>query len=278
MKHLSAETLQKLNSGNFEFVKCFIITLKDSSKLYFTENSEDLIIDNNIYKSSLGVEENKIETYNNITESKQEIMGFLNNSEIDENDIILGKFNGAVVETFLIDKNDLSGEKICLNKGFFSNITLVDGKFFVEIVGISSILNKPVCETYSPLCRCCFCDKRCGLDKNNYCFSASITSINSDISFYSAELLDFEDNYFKYGIITFTTGLNINTSIVVKDFISSTVILEHKPQHSLTVGDTFKIICGCDKTLKTCYNKFHNSINFRGEPNIPREEKVYRFY
>ena len=34
------------------------------------------------------------------------------------------------------------------------------------------------------------------------------------------------------------------------------------------LGDTFTIVAGCDGNATTCRNRFHNLVNFRGEPYI----------
>ena len=39
--------------------------------------------------------------------------------------------------------------------------------------------------------------------------------------------------------------------------------------HEVVVGDRIRIVPGCDGEPSTCKNRFHNMINFRGEPYIP---------
>jgi uncharacterized phage protein (TIGR02218 family) len=35
------------------------------------------------------------------------------------------------------------------------------------------------------------------------------------------------------------------------------------------IGDRFFYYPGCDKRRETCFNKFDNILNFRGEPDMP---------
>ena len=37
---------------------------------------------------------------------------------------------------------------------------------------------------------------------------------------------------------------------------------------------TFTVIAGCDKSQRTCIDKFDNNINHGGFPNIPGPDKV----
>ena len=36
----------------------------------------------------------------------------------------------------------------------------------------------------------------------------------------------------------------------------------------IVVGDTVRLVAGCDKIRQTCHAKFDNNLNFRGEPHI----------
>jgi len=42
----------------------------------------------------------------------------------------------------------------------------------------------------------------------------------------------------------------------------------------IVASDTFTIITGCDKTQRTCIDKFNNNVNHGGFPNIPGPDKI----
>jgi uncharacterized phage protein (TIGR02218 family) len=42
------------------------------------------------------------------------------------------------------------------------------------------------------------------------------------------------------------------------------------------VGDKLSIYAGCDKRRETCFTKFNNVINFRGEPDLPGLDAIKR--
>jgi uncharacterized phage protein (TIGR02218 family) len=44
--------------------------------------------------------------------------------------------------------------------------------------------------------------------------------------------------------------------------------------YTIETGDRFTIVAGCDKSSKTCIEKFNNIINFRGEPDVPGTDKI----
>jgi uncharacterized phage protein (TIGR02218 family) len=278
MKDLTENTRVSLEDGNFDYVKCFKIKLKNQEILTYTESSEDLSIDGLIYKSSGGFDSNNVEQFSDITENSSNIVAFLNNDEITTQDVLTGKFDNAEIEIFLIDKNNIDNEKIYLNKGYFKDIKFTDNKFYVRIEGILSLLKKTITKTYSPLCRAHFCDKKCKLNKENYIFTGSVEVLVDKTNFFSNDLYNFEKNYFKYGVITFISSSNINQKIEVLESDAGFVMLNATPYFDIVVGDNFEIIAGCDKTISTCAKKFNNNENFRGEPDIPRTNKIYKFY
>jgi uncharacterized phage protein (TIGR02218 family) len=42
----------------------------------------------------------------------------------------------------------------------------------------------------------------------------------------------------------------------------------------ILAGDTYSLTKGCDKTLATCYARFNNVVNFRGEPLVPGLDRM----
>ena len=89
----------------------------------------------------------------------------------------------------------------------------------------------------------------------------------------------FEDDWFRQGVLTWTSGENAGTvSLVKMDRVSGAerreVSLWQQPGRPIKAGDAFKIVAGCDKTAKTCREKFGNFLNFRGFPHIPGEDWV----
>jgi uncharacterized phage protein (TIGR02218 family) len=277
MKILDDATKELLENNNFNFVKCFKIILKNQEIMTYTENSGDLVIDGLIYKSSGGFDSGNIEQFNDITGNNASIVGFAND-DISVRDVIMGKFDNAEIDIFLVNRDNLDGEKIYVSRGYFKDIQLIDNKFYVKIEGVLSLLKKTITETYSPLCRACFCDHRRKLNRSDYTFIGSVDVVNSKINFFSNALVAFEKNYFKYGIITFTDSVNINQKIEIQESDSGVIVLKNNPYFDIILGDSFEILAGCDKTINTCATKFSNNVNFRGEPDMPRTSKIYKFY
>lgn len=280
MKDINNNLLDSLKQENPTITKCLKITLNNEKILAFTEFSEDLTINNIVFKSSSGFKENKNQQYSDITTSEEEILLFVDDDNIKKEDVLTGLFDNAKVEVFYMDYKNLEYGKISIINGFISKINFVDDKIYFNISGILSLLEKTIGETYSPLCRAGFCDKRCSLNLENYTFFGEISEIISATEFISnsKDIINKETNYFKYGLITFKTGKNKDKKIEVKQSNTSNIVINTKLFYNPEIGDTFEIVAGCDKKFSTCIERFNNAINFRGEPNLPRTTKVYKFY
>jgi len=87
------------------------------------------------------------------------------------------------------------------------------------------------------------------------------------------------DDFWTFGLLTFTSGNNIGIGIEIKDYTLSTGALELYAAMPFTVasGDTYEVEAGCDKRLTTCITKFDNVKNFRGEPYIPGQDHILRY-
>ena len=46
--------------------------------------------------------------------------------------------------------------------------------------------------------------------------------------------------------------------------------------YAIEIGDVFSVSPGCDQSLAMCQDRFHNVVNFRGEPFIPGLDKLFR--
>jgi uncharacterized phage protein (TIGR02218 family) len=79
----------------------------------------------------------------------------------------------------------------------------------------------------------------------------------------------YADGYYDNGLIYSTSGKNKGQFSSIKTYSGGNVTLFKPFTEDVNVGDTFDILCGCDKTMKTCDQKYGNLIHFRGCPFLP---------
>lgn len=79
------------------------------------------------------------------------------------------------------------------------------------------------------------------------------------------------DDYWNWGMITFTSGSNNGSSRKIVDFDNATnkLTLDYALDNAVVVGDTYTLYRGCDKTLNMCQNTYYNEINYHGFHTIP---------
>lgn len=245
---------------------CWKLTLAEGKVMGFTDYDEDLSIGNILYKSSSGFTVSSIILNSDLKTDNLEIEGILNGNDIKEEDVLSGKYDFASIEIFLVNYKDLSQGTMNLHLGTFGKVTLNSGRFIVEIKGLAAKLEKSVTELYSPACRAQFCDDRCKVDAKKFSKISTVTKVIDERRYEDTNLTE-SDGYYKHGVVKFFGPVAFEG--VVKEYKSKVVTLFTASPYKISAGDKYSILAGCDKTFSTCKNKFHNTVNFRGEPYIP---------
>ncbi len=81
--------------------------------------------------------------------------------------------------------------------------------------------------------------------------------------------------YYDGGLLTWEKGRNAGRTQEIKEWSDGNLALFERPFHLPQAGDRMTIFPGCDKLRATCVSKFHNILNFRGEPDVPGQDKYY---
>jgi len=79
------------------------------------------------------------------------------------------------------------------------------------------------------------------------------------------------DDYWNWGVVTFTSGNNDGSSRKILDFdaASDKLTLDYALDNAVVVGDAYVVYRGCDKTLSRCGDTFSNTANYHGFHTIP---------
>jgi uncharacterized phage protein (TIGR02218 family) len=79
----------------------------------------------------------------------------------------------------------------------------------------------------------------------------------------------FTQGDYNNGLICCTGGKNKGQFSTIRTYANGEVILFKPFVEEVQVGDTFDMLCGCDKTLKMCRDVYKNLEHFRGCPFLP---------
>ena len=124
---------------------------------------------------------------------------------------------------------------------------------------------------FKPDCPWSFADGNCNVSGGASAYTQAFTAASGSTvwSLTPATAFSQAAGYFTQGVVTCTAGANAGLSQTVKLHASGVLTMMNPWLLTPSVGDTFSVIAGCDKTPTTCQNKFNNLINFGGTPFVP---------
>ena len=285
MKSISGGLATHLTQEVTTLARCWKIVRQDGMSFFFTTHDVDLVVAGDTYKALTGFSATAVANASDLSVDNMEVMGVFDDASITLEDLRAGAFDFATVFIFIVNWSDLTQGILKQRRGTLGEVTSSpQGWFSGELRGMSQLLQQQIVEQYGPTCRADLFDSRCGLDKTNYIslgHAASVTDkthinivIDTPSTIYTAN-----DDWFKFGVLKWATGLNTGRAIEVKSWNHSTGDIEFYTFNGYVVapGDTFQIIPGCDKSLTACRDKFNNIVNMRAEPYLPGNDQIYAY-
>ena len=281
MKTFSSGFDAILSKSVFRPVLLWTITRRDGETYRFAVCDEDITINSGDYAGTYsalsGVGGTAYETKVGGSVDNLDVFGVLSSDAITEEDLRNELFDGAAISLLFIDGDNPDLEQVLILKGWFGETTIEDGKYTIELRSLTQVLNQNCMLAYSHICRAELGDYRCGIDTSlpGYNGTGSVVSIIS-LSQFETDLTA-DTQFYTYGILTWTSGLNNGVSCEVLSQEDAVVTLLLPVAKNISIGDTFSIRVGCDKQSTTCRDKFDNIINFQGEPFLPGMSAIVRY-
>lgn len=273
---------------------CWQITRTDGAVFRYTEHDDDVVFGGDTYRAAFGFRRTNFATKSDLSVANLDVVGVLDDDQIDENDLRGGLFDGAEIRTFLVNYENPDGDGILrLMAGFVGEVTIRDGRFTFEMRSLEDRLQQIIGENYTPTCRADLGDARCGFDVASNTQQGAVIAV-TDRSTFTAEAVttgggrleqlpggagsDAPAEWFNGGLVTFTSGLNDGLSREVKDYTGGGQITLFLPfPFDVAEGDEFEIYRGCPKTVAACRDVFSNIENFRGEPYVPGNDQIFAY-
>lgn len=252
---------------------CWQLTLVGGAIMGFTDHTSDITFNSQLYKAATGFAPTSIETQDQFSVDNLDVAGILDSSAITEADIMAGKYDFAEILIFMVNVTDLTQGSIIHRRGWLGEVSLRNGQFIAEVRGLAQKLQQNIGELFSPTCRAVLGDSRCKVALAGFTASGSVSTVTSRQVFISNAMTQ-AAGYFSGGEVQWLTGANAGRRMEVKEFSNKQFTLVLPMPNAITAGDTFNAIAGCDKTFTTCYSKFSNAVNFRGEPSVPGMDKM----
>jgi uncharacterized phage protein (TIGR02218 family) len=273
------DLIETLKTGAATTCHAWLIVRKDGRTFGFTDHDNDLEFEGAIFKANSGLIAGALQLSSGMSVDNTEVSGALTDDGLTELDLSAGRFDGAMVTTWLVNWANVA-QRVIRFRGSFGEIQRSDEAFKVELRSLSEALNQQKGRVYQPNCAAVLGDHECRFDLRQPGFSleAQILSIGDGAEYRLDAQPDYPQQWFERGRITVLNGRAEGLLGVVKfdrevdggRQITLWVNFDLAPQ----AGDIIKLEAGCDKLASTCRSKFDNFLNFRGFPHIPGTDWV----
>ena len=163
-----------------------------------------------------------------------------------------------------------------LKRGTSGEVQVGQGRYVLELRGLTQALQQTVGIVTSRTCRANFADfpaqalsAPCRLTAATYTFTGALTGVTSRQVVTASGRTEAAD-YFGAGFLTLTAGPNAGYRRQIKSFAAGVFTLTLPFPFDAAIDDTYSAIAGCRKRLtEDCKTRFANVLNFQGEPHLP---------
>lgn len=278
MKNISSELASHISGESTTLALCWKLKRRDNVTLGFTNHDQDITFGSTLYKASSGFTPNNIESAGDLRADNMEIEGMLSSMSITEKDIMAGLYDFAEIEIFAVNYTDLTQGALMMRRGWLGEVSLHKQHFVAEVQGMTQLLSQTIGELYSPSCRATLGDNRCKVNMTAHTVTGTVITASSNIQFTDTARME-SSGTFTFGNLIFLSGANNGLSMEVKEYrynagSGGEITLALPMPYPILSGDNYSLTKGCDKTLTTCFNRFNNVVNFRGEPLIPGIDRM----
>lgn len=261
------------------YTGCLRIERADGQVLTMTELDRDIVYNAETYVAAASFTSSVLEGKADLSVTNAEFEFPITITGLSRADLTSGRFDAADARIFVFDW--LNNTKVRdLGVGTLGEVSMSGNMGTVEFRSITQQLQQPIGKSFLTECDARLGDLRCGVSLASFTYSGSITSVTSNSVFVDTALIGTQsDDYYNYGLVTFTSGANNGLSKEVKDYDDATgAITTFVPfPYDIAASDTFTVYAGCDKRQTTCISTFNNIVNFRGFPFIVGQDQAMRY-
>ena len=250
------------------------IRRQDGVTIGLTSHDCDLWFDGINHRGSPGMLPSAIKRTADLSSDSAEVQGALTHDSIAPADLRTGRFDGATVEIGLVDWETL--DNAILYRGLIGSVAEEAGGYQADLQSVKAALETDPVPRTSPTCRAKFCGPGCTLNPVRYTHEGQLSAIdleNNALRFAGAP----DAELFESGSLRWVDGPHAGQAMEIMSAEDGWLILDVVLSPSLLIGTRALLREGCDHTLATCRDRFHNAVNFRGEPFLPGNDLLTRY-
>ena len=266
-----------LKSGLTTLCRAWAITRTDGVAMGFTDHDLPLSFKGVTFKADTGLSSSTLSQGTGLSVDNVEAVGVLSDASITDEDIEAGRYDGAQVSSWLVNWQDVNARWLMF-EGSIGEIRRAGGAFTAELRGLTDTLNRTIGRVYQKSCSAVPSDPSFRFDMMTpgYFFETNVQQVAGGLQFTWDALVGFEPGWFTRGRLDVLTGAAAGLWGSIKEDRSTagTRVLELWESLRLPVapGDRVRIFAGYDKRFETCRDKFNNTLNFQGFPDLPGED------
>ena len=261
---------------------CWRLTRKDGAISGFTDHDRPLVVGGTGFEPQSGLSASEARDTLGLAVDTVDVEGALSSDSIRDEDIAAGLYDGARVETFLVDWRDPAVFAL-IRTATIGKLTRGGEHFVAELESLVHALDQPNGRYVTRACDAELGDARCGVDLGTSGFGGmgTVTAAGGTDTIAVSGLGDFAGGWFSHGTLSWTGGARQGWTerIVAHRIDNGAALLTLLPSvgPAIVEGDPFSIIAGCDKSFAACKKKFSNALNFRGFPHLPGNDTAYSY-
>lgn len=277
MRLLDAGLAAHVVQSETTLATCWKLVRADGVVLGFTDHDRVLSFADTDFAPANGLDGGEVPARLGPQVQTSQVLGVLSAQAITEDDILLGRYDGATVETWRVNWTDAS-QRVLLRSDTIGEIVREDGVFRAELRSAQQGLNATHGRIYQGLCDAAVGDARCGVDLDAAGLRgfATVTGIEDAHRVAVTGLEGFAEGWFGFGQARWSDGRRDGLRDGVVTHRGNVLGFGVAVGDWVVVGDTLTVTAGCDRRFATCKAKFGNAVNFRGFPHIPGSDFVLR--
>lgn len=281
MLSISPSMQAKLDQRATTFCHCWRLSRNDGAVMGFTDHDRDLTFNGVTFRANTGLSASRLETGVGFAPGTSEAAGALSDDSLAATDLLNGLYDGASVETWLVDWSDVT-DRALLDVATIGEVRRGESAFAAELRSSAHIFDQQQGRAFQRNCAADLGDAHCGFDAMTPDFHSAgvvVTYAGGVIEIDLSE--NFDSGFFSGGALQFTSGANAGARFTVKshrqDGLRASIALWTQPAGAILAGDAILVTAGCDKSPMSCQAKFDNIVNFRGFPHMPGNDRVIAY-
>ncbi len=163
MRTLPSDFAAHLAGGVTTLCRCWSLRRRDGTALGFTDHDRDLTFAGLVHAARTGLEAAEASVEAGFAVSGGDVAGALTSLGLTETDILGGVYDGASIETWLVDWTN-PATRLLLDLGTIGEIRREGDAFVAEVRGVAARLDAEAGRSYRATCGAVLGDTRCRVD------------------------------------------------------------------------------------------------------------------